>query len=48
MPMKTIDLTEECIEILIQGIELIQLEKIGKKEEVVKLQTLKNYLEAQL
>lgn len=46
--MKTIELTDECIEVLIQGIELMQQEMIGKKEELVKLQTLKNYLEAQL
>ena len=46
--MKTIELTEECIEMLIQGIELMHQEMIGKKEELVKLQTLKNYLEAQL
>ena len=46
--MKTIELTEECIEMLIQGIDLMHQEMIGKKEELVKLQTLKNYLEAQL
>lgn len=46
--MKTIELTEECIEMLIQGIDLMQQEMIGKKEEQVKLQTLKNYLEAQV
>lgn len=44
--MKTIELTEECIEMLIQGIDIMQQEMIGKKEEQVKLQTLKNYLEA--
>ena len=46
--MKTIELTEECIEMLLQGIDLMHQEMIGKKEELVKLQTLKNYLEAQL
>lgn len=46
--MKTIELTEKCIEMLIQGIDLMQQEMIGKKEEQVKLQTLKNYLEAQV
>lgn len=46
--MKTIELTEECIKMLMQGIDLMQQEMIGKKEEQVKLQTLKNYLEAQV
>lgn len=46
--MITLELTKEAVEVLIQGIDLMQQEMIGKKEQLVKLQTLKNYLDAQL
>lgn len=46
--MITLELTKEAVEVLIQGINLMQQEMIGKKEQLVKLQTLKNYLDAQL
>ena len=46
--MITLELTKEAVEVLIQGIDLMQQEMIGEKEQLVKLQTLKNYLDAQL
>ena len=44
--LKTLLLPKKQIEVLIKGLELLHYDKIGNTDEIVKISTLKNYLEA--
>ena len=46
--LKTLQLPKEQISNLVQGLELLYFDRIGNKTELIEINTLKNYLEAQL